>query len=212
MTWTLKAYLAGDTSVCRAVIIPSPEQEDAKRLSRERTQLAAEKTRHTNRIRGLLSLHGIREVKGLWGGAWAKALSELRTGDGRTLGSYLRAEIAREFERLHLVLQHMTALDADRHAALTDETSAFPERRKAASLTKLAGIGPISATALVAEVFHRRFQNRKHLARTWGLRQPPMRAGTTSATRASAKLAISQLAASSSSLPGAGCGTSQAVV
>jgi transposase len=108
MTWTLKAYLAGDTSVCRAVIIPSPEQEDAKRLSRERTQLAAEKTRHTNRIRGLLSLHGIREVKGLWGGAWAKALSELRTGDGRTLGSYLRAEIAREFERLHLVLQHMT--------------------------------------------------------------------------------------------------------
>ena len=89
----------------------------------------------------------------------------------------MRAEIAREFERLHLVLQHMTALDADRHAALTDETSAFPERRKAASLTKLAGIGPISATALVAEVFHRRFQNRKHLASYLGLAPTPYASG-----------------------------------
>jgi transposase len=71
MTLTLKAYLAGDRSVCRAVIMPSPQEDDARRLSCERTQLAAEKTRHTNRIRGFLSLHGIREVKGLWGGAWA---------------------------------------------------------------------------------------------------------------------------------------------
>jgi transposase len=61
MAFTLKAYLLGDRSVCRAVVVPSPEQEDAKRLSRERTQLAAEKTRHANRIRGLLALHGIRE-------------------------------------------------------------------------------------------------------------------------------------------------------
>jgi len=177
MTLTLKAYLAGDRSVCRAVVIPSPEAEDAKRLSRERTQLAAEKTRHTNRIRGLLALHGIREIKGLWGGAWAQALSELRTGDGRALGPYLRAELAREFERLHLVLQHMKALDADRQAALTDETLAFPERHKAASLTRLAGIGPISATALVAEVFHRRFQNRKQLASYLGLAPTPYASG-----------------------------------
>jgi len=177
MTLTLKAYLAGDRSVCRAVIIPSPEEEDAKRLSRERTQLAAEKTRHTNRIRGLLALHGIREIKGLWGGAWAQALSELRTGDGRALGPYLQAELAREFERLHLVLQHMKALDADRQAALTDETSAFPERQKAESLTRLAGIGPISATALVAEVFHRRFQNRKQLASYLGLAPTPYASG-----------------------------------
>jgi transposase len=68
MVFTLKAYLLGGRSVCRAVVVPSPEQEDAKRLSRERTQFAAEKTRHTNRIRGLLALHSIREVKGLWGG------------------------------------------------------------------------------------------------------------------------------------------------
>jgi transposase len=177
MAFTLKAYLLGDRSVCRAVVVPSPEQEDAKRLSRERTQLAAEKTRHTNRIRGLLALHGIREVKGLWGGEWTKALGELRTGDGRELGGYLRAEIAREFERLHLVLRHMRALDADREAALTAETSAFPQRHKVGVLIKLAGIGPITATALVAEVFHRRFQSRRHLASYLGLAPVPYASG-----------------------------------
>jgi hypothetical protein len=40
MAFTLKAYLLGGRSVCRAVVVPSPEQEDAKRLSRERTQLS----------------------------------------------------------------------------------------------------------------------------------------------------------------------------
>jgi transposase len=177
MAFTLRAFLLGDRSVCREVVIPSPEQEDAKRLSRERTQLAAEKTRHTNRIRGLLALHGIREVSGLWGGEWAEALGGLRTGDGRELGGYLRAEIAREFERLHLVLRHMRALDADRQAALTQEASAFPHRHKAGVLIKLAGVGPITATALVAEVFHRRFQSRRHLASYLGLAPTPYASG-----------------------------------
>jgi transposase len=177
MVLTLKAYLLGDRSVCRGVAIPSPEQEDAKRLSRERTQLAAEKTRHTNRIRGLLALHGIREVKGLWSGPWAQALAELRTGDGRELGGYLRAELTREFERLHLVLQHLRALDEDRRAALTEEASAFPQRQKAGVLIQLAGIGPVTATALVAEVFHRRFQSRRHLASYLGLAPTPYASG-----------------------------------
>jgi transposase len=177
MAFTLRAYLQGDRSVCRAVVIPSPEQEDAKRLSRERTQLAAEKTRHANRIRGLLALHGIREIRGLWGGEWAKALAGLRTGDGRELGGYPRAEIGREFERLHLVLQHMRALDADRQVALTQEASAFPHRQKAGVLIRLAGVGPITATALVAEVFHRGFQSRRHLASYLGLAPTPYASG-----------------------------------
>jgi transposase len=50
VTFTLRAYVAGDPSVCRVVEIPSPETEDAKRLSRERTQLAAERTRHVQSV------------------------------------------------------------------------------------------------------------------------------------------------------------------
>ena len=90
MAFTLRAYLAGDPGVCRFVAIPTPEVEDAKRISRERTRLASERTRHVNRIRGLLSLHGIRSIKGLWGGVWRTQLGTLKTGDGRPLRRYIR--------------------------------------------------------------------------------------------------------------------------
>jgi transposase len=177
MTFTLRAYLAGDQSVCRVVQIPTPEAEDAKRLSRERTRLASEKTRHVNRIRGLLSLHGIRNIKGLFGGDWRAQLDEMRTGDGRSLGRFLKNEISREFERLHLVLGQMKCLEAERRDTLLDPASAFPDRKKVATLTKLAGIGELSATLLVAEVFHRQFQNRRHLASYLGLAPSPYSSG-----------------------------------
>jgi transposase len=71
----------------------------------------------------------------------------------------------------------MRALDADREAALTAEASAFPQRHKVGVLIKLAGIGPITATALVAEVFHRRFQSRRRLASYLGLAPMPYASG-----------------------------------
>jgi transposase len=60
MAFKLRAYLNGDESVFRIVSVPAPETEDAKRISRERTQLVSERTRHINRIRALLALYGIR--------------------------------------------------------------------------------------------------------------------------------------------------------
>ncbi|MGY6250693.1 IS110 family RNA-guided transposase [Bosea thiooxidans] len=177
MTFTLRAYVAGDSSVCRVVEIPTPEAEDAKRLSRERTRLASERTRHVNRIRGLLSLHGIRSIKGLWGGDWRTQLDQLVTGDGRMLGPYLKAEIIREFARLHLVMDQIKELEGTRRDALIDHRSPFPGKEKVATLTKLAGIGELSATLLVAEVFHRRFQNRRHLASYLGLAPSPYASG-----------------------------------
>lgn len=177
MTFTLRAYLAGDPSVCRVVPIPTPEAEDAKRISRERTRLASERTRHVNRIRGLLALHGIRAIKGLWGGGWRAQLDMLETGDGRPLGRHIKAEIIREFERLHLVLEQIKVLEAERRDTLLDPVSTFPDRAKVVQLTKLAGIGELSATLLVAEVFHRRFSTRRHLASYLGLAPTPYASG-----------------------------------
>ena len=177
MAFTLRAYLAGDPGVCRVVEIPTPEADDAKRLSRERTRLASERTRHVNRIRGLLSLHGIRQVKGLWGGEWRVQLDLLQTGDGRPLGRYIKAELTREFERLHLVLDQIKVLEAERRDTLLDPDTPFPHRAKVAALTKLAGIGELSATLLVAEVFHRKFQSRRHLASYLGLAPTPYASG-----------------------------------
>jgi transposase len=95
MALTLKAYLLGDLTVCRPVRLPSPAEEDAKRLSRERTQLKKERTRHVNRIRALLMLNGIRKVRGLFGRCWEQWLEAVQTGDGRPLGTFIKREIRR---------------------------------------------------------------------------------------------------------------------
>ena len=41
MALKLRAYLNGDESIFRTVAIPTPEAEDAKRISRERTRLVS---------------------------------------------------------------------------------------------------------------------------------------------------------------------------
>ena len=58
MLRTLMAYLRGEPRVVRIVRVPTPEQEDARRATRERDRLVKEQTAHTNRIKALLRLHG----------------------------------------------------------------------------------------------------------------------------------------------------------
>lgn len=176
MVFTLKAYLLGDRSVCRPVRMPSVAEEDAKRLSRERTQLKKERTRHVNRIRALLVLHGIRSVPGLWGGRWKEALSNIRTGDGRELGRFIFRELCRQFERLDLVHSQLKGLEKERIQACETE-GAINDSGKIRVLKQLDGIGEVGATQLVAEVYHRTFKNRKHLASYLGLSPSPYSSG-----------------------------------
>lgn len=176
MVFTLKAYLLGDRSVCRPVRLPSVAEEDAKRLSRERTQLKKERTRHVNRIRALLVLHGIRSVPGLWGGRWKEALSNIRTGDGRELGRFIFLELCRQFERLDLVHSQLKSLEKERIQACETE-GAINDSGKIRVLKQLDGIGEVGATQLVAEVYHRTFKNRKHLASYLGLSPSPYSSG-----------------------------------
>ncbi len=56
---TLLAYKRGEPRVCSMVVPPSPEDEDRRRLSRERQTLVSERVQHTNRIRGMLMAEGI---------------------------------------------------------------------------------------------------------------------------------------------------------
>jgi transposase len=51
---TLLAYKRGEPRVCAMVRPPSPEDEDRRRLCRERKTLIAERVAHVNRIKGLL--------------------------------------------------------------------------------------------------------------------------------------------------------------
>ncbi len=178
MIGILKAYLAGDTSVCRTVAVPTPEEEDARRLMRERGDLVHERTRIISRIRGLLALHGIREVRAVWGGKWADQLDDMRTGDGRPLAQNQRHQIERCFGRLALLNDQIKLVEADRAQAITSEATSFPCPEKAVRLEQLKGIGANSAAMLVAEVFCRQFGNRRQLASFLGLAPSPYSSGS----------------------------------
>jgi transposase len=64
------------------VCVPSVEEEDAKRLHRERKRLISERVQHINRTKGLCGLHGIYDYRPLRTDHKVQ-LEGLRTGDGR---------------------------------------------------------------------------------------------------------------------------------
>jgi transposase len=55
----LLAYKRGEPRVCAMVRPPSVEEEDRRRICRERQVLIIERTQHTNRVKGLLFTQGI---------------------------------------------------------------------------------------------------------------------------------------------------------
>jgi transposase len=164
---TLLAYLRGEPRVCSMVRVPTPEDEDRRRASRERKRLLKERSSHTNRITGLLHAQGIRDAMPLKRGFIA-SLDTLRTGDGRPLPAKLKEEIVREHERLCLVHKQLTGLEAKSKAEVQTAARGSVEA-KIKQLTDLKGIGVVSAQTLVHEVFYRSFDNRRQLGSYFGL-------------------------------------------
>jgi transposase len=55
----LLRYHSGEPKVWHVVRVPSLEQEDGRQLHRELSSLKRERTRHINRIKGLLVSQGV---------------------------------------------------------------------------------------------------------------------------------------------------------
>jgi transposase len=183
MTRILRTWLSGDHAIATVVRIPTVEEEDAKRIERERKNLVEERTRIVGRIKGLLALHGIwlsskrinKRLQGL--------LDTIMTGDGRRLPPFLRHDIERMIRHYEFICGQLAEVEADRKLALTDETSSFPHRDKVRRLATLGAVGVTTATVLVAEVFHRTFKTRRHLASFIGLAPSPYASGDVSRDR-----------------------------
>lgn len=173
---TLMAWLRGEWDVCRMVRVPSPDQEDAKRLHRERQRLIKERTSHNNRIKALLVCQGIYGAQPRRRG-FAARLGQLVTGDGRPLEERLQGEIERELERLALVQDQIARLEAARDQAFTPAAALGTTAAKKQQLTRLKAIGPEIATVLVGEVFYRDFDNRRQLGSYVGLTGCPFNSG-----------------------------------
>ncbi len=173
----LLAHLRGEPQVVSVVRPPSPEQEDARRLHRERDRLLRERVQHTNRIKGLCATQGIYDYEPRRRDRHAR-LAELRTGDGRDLPPRLAAEIRRELQRLDLVLEMIGSVEAERNAiAEAKAMAAHPGAEKIQALTRLKAIGAETAVVLVGEAFCRCFQNRRQLGAYAGLDPSPFASG-----------------------------------
>jgi transposase len=97
---TLLAYKRGEPRVCAMVKAPTPEEEDQRRVSRERQTLTAERVQHVNRIKGLLFAQGIRDYEPLRRDR-RQRLDALTTGDGRPLPLHLKTQIRRDIPTEH---------------------------------------------------------------------------------------------------------------
>jgi transposase len=157
----LLAYKRGEPRVCAMVKAPAPEEEDRRRLCRERKVLIAERVKHVNRIKGLLFSQGVSDYEPLRRDR-RRRLDELRTGDGRPLPSHLKTQISRELDRLELLLQQIKAVETERDALLAAQR--VTARAPAAMLLDIKGIGPEFAATLWSEGLFRHFDNRRQVA------------------------------------------------
>ena len=124
----LMAFKRGEPRVCAMAVPPSPEEEDDRRLGRERKALLVERVRHTNRIKGLLFSQGISNFEPLNKNP-RQRLEELQTGDGRPLPHRLKVAVGRELDRLELLLDQIKAVESERDEMLRCGRGPIPSLR-----------------------------------------------------------------------------------
>src|SRR5450631_1385984 len=170
----LLAFKRGEPRVCAMVRAPTPEEEDRRRLCRERKVLIAERVKHVNRVKGLLFSQGVSDYEPLRRDR-RQRLDELTTGDGRRLPDHLKAQVCRELDRLELLLEQIKAVEAERDVLLAVQQVAAPT--PAAMLLDIKGIGPEFAAILWSEGLFRHFDNRRQVASYAGLAPTPWQSG-----------------------------------
>ena len=179
----LMALHRGERQVASIVQVPSPEEEDHKRLQRSRGNLLCDRIRHTNRIRGLLNLQGVRHIDPNRPN-WESALAKLQTADGRPFPRQLMSEIRREAKLLTTVIRILKEVEAEiagmirdahkrRHPAQRGQSHPIARR-----LADIRGVGQQAAGILATEVFYRKFNNRREVASYVGLTPTPYNSGT----------------------------------
>jgi transposase len=166
-------YDCGEKKVWSVVNVPSLEAEDRRHLHRELASLKTDRTRHINRIKGLLVGQGVRLPVGR---NFLESLAGSRLWDGSPLPSGLRARVEQEYASLLFVQQQIKALEARRKRLIRESDDASVE--KVRWLMRLKGIGENSAWLFVMEFFGwRDFRNRRQVGALTGLTPTPHQSG-----------------------------------
>ena len=174
---TLRQHCAGEPRVVRIVRVPSREQEDVRRDTREKGRLTREQGSHSNRIKALLRLHGLA-VGDPRRSDYLDWLAKQRDWQGNPVPPRLLVEIKREHARLRLVVEQLAALEVQPSPGPLSPAAAEMARRRD-FLFQLKSLGPAFSGTLVNEVFYKDFRNRREVGGYFGLDGSPWHSGDT---------------------------------
>ena len=169
--------------VWSVVRVPTVKQEDRRHLHRELTSAKKDRTRVTNRMKGLLANHGLtldlkKDVPA--------QLAAFRQWDGSPLPAGLQARLAREWERVQFYTGLIECLEAERRDLL--RRAEDPVIEKALQLNTLRGIGVNSSWLYVMELFGwRELRNRREVGSIVGLAPTPHDSGQSERERGMSK-------------------------
>ena len=165
----------GEKHVWRTVRVPSAQDEARRPLHRELEDWLEERTRHNNRIKGLLASVGLDAKVDK---NFPQQLDALRGWDNQTVPAELRQRLLRQFEGWQFADRKVKDLENQR--ARTIRTGTDPCLEMVRQLLQLKGIGHASAWLFVMEVFAwRAVANRRQMGAIAGLTPTPY---TSSAT------------------------------
>jgi len=177
-------WLRGEPKHCTMAAIPTVEDEDARRPSRERESLVGERTRIINRLKANLARLGIRGFRPNLTLASSR-LEAVLTPEGAAVPTNTLAELRRDMARLRFVKQQIKEIEAARAKRLGG--SKAQRHAMVHLLTRVVGVGVETADMLVQEVFLRNIRDRKALARYAGLTGAPDESGQKRRERGLAK-------------------------
>jgi len=171
----LMRYWGGEKQVWSVVRVPSEQDEDARHLHRSLENLKSERTRHRNRIKGLLVQQGIK-VSNPSQKKFLEVLEKVRTWNGQAVAPGLKSQVVREYERLQVVEDQIKAWEKEKKERLKNPDTV--SLQKVAKLASLYGIGSVSSWTFVMEFFGwRQFQNRREVGALAGLTPTPYDSG-----------------------------------
>lgn len=166
-------YHSGEKKVWSVVHVPSEEAEDQRHLHRQLSKWKGDRTRYSNRIKGLLAGQGVRLPVD---GNFLERVERVRMWNGAPLPPGLRGRLEREYAGFQHTNQQIKELDAARRELI--RTSDHPSDKKVRGLLRLRGIGENSAWLFVKEFFGWRvFHNRREVGSLAGLTPTPHQSG-----------------------------------
>jgi transposase len=168
-------WLRGEKKHCTMAAIPTLEEEDAKRPTREREQLVGKRTAIVNRMKAALVRLGIRGFNPKLRKA-PERLAALRTPEGASIPPNTLAELRREMAHLRFINEQIRQIEAARLNRL-NQTPRQESNVKILQLQQINGLGTETADMLTHEVLSRDLRDQRAVARYAGLTGSPDESG-----------------------------------